>query len=232
MYVVITGASRGIGKALAYKFAEHKYNLILTCEKNIKELEIIKQEIESKYNINVIIKMGLIEETDIKDIDDIYILINNAGKCDYNMLIDVSYEKYKQITYSNLDYLFLTTKLLLKKMLKNKNGIILNVSSIWGLVGSSMEVIYSMTKGGVNAFTKALSKELFYSNIDVIGVALGMVDTDMNKHFSNDEMTDIKNNLVDKRMFEIDEIADKIYNLLLNREFKTGEIIEINNGLV
>ena len=232
MYVVITGASRGIGKALAYKFAEHRYNLILTCEKNIHILEDIKCELENKYSVRIIIKKGLLEDCDIKDIDDIYILINNAGKCDYNMLIDVSYDKYKEIVYSNLDYMFLITKLVLNKMLKSKNGIILNISSIWGLVGSSMEVIYSMTKGGINAFTKALSKELLYSNIDVIAVALGMVDTDMNKNFSDDEIMDIKKTLVDKKMFTVDEIADKIYDLLSKHEYKTGEIIEINNELM
>ena len=157
MYIVITGASRGIGKALAYKFAEHGYDLVLTCEKNIDVLNSIKKDIEERFKRKVIAIKGEIEENVLPD--DIYILINNAGKCDYNLLQDVSIDKYKELVYSNLDYTFLTTKLVSKKLLKVKQGIIINISSMWGILGSSMETIYSMTKGGINAFTKALANE-------------------------------------------------------------------------
>ena len=230
MYIVITGASRGIGKALAYKFAEHNYDLILTCEKNIALLNEIKLDIEKKYKRKVITIKGEIKESDIPG--DIYILINNAGKCDYNLIQDVSYEKYKDIVYSNLDYTFLTTKLVSKQMIKNKQGIIVNISSMWGILGSAMESVYSMTKGGINAFTKSLAKELKDSEVDVIAIALGAVDTDMNKHLSDDEKRDFLKTLDGGRMWSCDEIAEKIHNIITSKLYNTGDIIELNNGLI
>lgn len=229
MYAVITGASRGIGKALAYKFAKGGYDLVLTCENNIILLESVKNDIVNKYNKKVIIKQGLLDESDLPD--DIYILINNAGKCDYNLFQDVSYDKFKEITYSNLDYTFLTTKLVCKNMIKCKQGIIINISSMWGILGSSMEVIYSMTKGGINSFTKSLAKELKYSNVDVIAFALGAVDTEMNNHLSTSEKESFIKELDGMKMFTSDEVADKVYNIISSRLYVSGDIIELNNGL-
>lgn len=229
MYIVITGASRGIGKALAYKFAEHNYDLLLTCEKNIALLNEIKSDIENKFKRKVITIKGEIKESDLSS--DIYILINNAGKCGYNLIQDISYEKYKEIVYSNLDYTFLTTKLVSKQMIKNKQGIIVNISSMWGILGSAMESVYSMTKGGINAFTKSLAKELKDSNVDVIAIALGAVDTDMNKHLSDDEKRDFLKTLDGGRMWSSDEIAEKIHNIITSKLYNTGDIIELNNGL-
>lgn len=229
MYTIITGASRGIGKSLAYKFAEHNYDLLLTCEKNIDLLNEIKTDIESKYNRKVITVKGELQESDLPN--DIYILINNAGKCDYNLIQDVSYDKYKEIIYSNLDYTFLTTKLVSQQLIKKKQGIIVSISSMWGILGSSMESIYSMTKGGINAFTKALAKEFKESGVDVIAFALGAVDTDMNRHLSEDEMNDFLKTLDGKRMWRPDEVAEKIHNIVTTRSYNTGDIIELNNGL-
>lgn len=229
MFVVVTGASRGIGKELAYKFASHNYDLLLTCENNINELTKIKNDIESKFGKKVIIKKGLIEENEIPK--DTYILINNAGKCDYNLLQDVDYDRYKEIVYSNLDYTFLTTKLVSKVMLKNKQGIIANISSMWGILGASLESVYAMTKGGINAFTKSLAKEFRESSVDVIAFALGAVDTDMNKHLSEEERKSFELSLDNGRMFTAGEVADKIYEIVSNRKYESGDIIEINNGL-
>lgn len=229
MYIVITGASRGIGKALAYKFAEHGYDLVLTCEKSIDALNSIKKDIEERFKRKVIAIKGEIEENVLPD--DIYILINNAGKCDYNLLQGVSIDKYKELIYSNLDYTFITTKLVSKKLLKAKQGIIINISSMWGILGASMETIYSMTKGGINAFTKALAKELKDSNVDVVAFALGAVDTDMNNNLTSDEKEDFIKRLDNNRMYTTKEVADKIYNIISTNQYKTGDIIEINNGL-
>ena len=229
MFVVVTGASRGIGKELAYKFASHNYDLLLTCENNINELTNIKNDIESKFGKKVIIKKGLIEENELPN--DIYILINNAGKCDYNLLQDINYDRYKEIIYSNLDYTFLTTKLVSGLMLKNKQGIIVNISSMWGIYGAALESIYSMTKGGINAFTKSLAKEFKESNVDVIAFALGAVDTDMNKHLSEEERKSFELSLDNGRMFTAGEVADRIYEIVSTRKYESGDIIELNNGL-
>ena len=230
MFAVITGASRGIGKALAYKFASGGYDLILTCEKNIKILDDIKIDIENMFNRKVIIKKGLLEEKDL--LNDIYILINNAGKCDYSLFQDISYDKYKEIVYANLDYTFLTTKIVSQKMLKAKQGIIINISSMWGILGSSMESIYSMTKGAINALTKSLAKEFKDSDVDVIAFALGAVNTEMNSHLTEDEKKDFLNHLENGKMWSSDEIAKKIFDMVINKNYTTGDIIELNNGLV
>ena len=229
MFAVITGASRGIGKALAYKFSQHGYDLVLTCEKNIKLLNDIKKDIETKYNKKVIVKQGLLEEIDLPN--DIYILINNAGKCDYNLFQDISFDRYREIVYSNIDYAFLTTKIISKKMLKEKQGVIINISSMWGILGASMESIYSMTKGAINALTKSLAKEFKDSNVDVLAFALGAVDTEMNNHLSDDEKEKFLTTLDDGKMWEPCEIADKIYDIVVNKKYQTGDIVELNNGL-
>lgn len=229
MYVMITGASRGIGKSLAYKFAEKGFDLILTCEKNISLLENVKKEISEKYNRKIIIKCGLFTKEELPK--DIYMLINNAGKCDYSLFQDITYDKYKEIVYSNLDYAFLSTKLVASEMIKNKEGVIVNISSIWGILGSATESIYSMTKGGINALTKSLAKEFKESKVDVIAFALGAVDTEMNNHLSDEEKKEFINILDGKKMFSADEVAEKISNIVMNKKYNTGDIIEINNGL-
>lgn len=230
MFAVITGASRGIGKALAYKFASGGYDLILTCEKNIKILDDIKIDIENMFNRKVIIKKGLLEEKDL--LNDIYILINNAGKCDYSLFQDISYDKYKEIVYANLDYTFLITKLISKTMIKAKLGVIINISSMWGILGSSMESIYSMTKGAINALTKSLAKEFKDSDVDVIAFALGAVDTEMNNHLSDEEKIDFVKSLENGKMWSPDDIAKKVFDMVINKNYTTGDIIELNNGLV
>lgn len=230
MFAVITGASRGIGKALAYKFASGGYDLILTCEKNIKILDDIKIDIEHTYNRKVIVKQGLLNEADLPN--DIYILVNNAGKCDYSLFQYVSYDKYKEIVYANLDYTFLTTKLISKTMIKAKLGVIINISSMWGILGSSMESIYSMTKGAINALTKSLAKEFKDSNIDVLAFALGAVDTEMNNHLNDEEKKDFVMSLENGKMWSPDEIAKKIFDITTFKNYNTGDIIELNNGLV
>jgi 3-oxoacyl-[acyl-carrier protein] reductase len=217
MFTVITGASRGIGKSLAYKFASSGYDLVLTCEKNISLLIDVKNDIEKKYNRKVIVKKGLLEEIDLPN--DIYILINNAGKCDYNLFQDVTYEKYKEIMFANLDYTFLTTNLVSKKML------------MWGILGASLESIYSMTKGAINALTKSLAKEFKESCVDVIAFALGAVDTDMNNHLNDDEKKDFVKELDNGRMWTPDEISEIIYDTISNKKYMSGDIILINNGL-
>lgn len=237
MYAVITGGSRGIGKALAYEYAKHGFNLVLTCEKSLDLLAKIKDDIESNYRKKVIIKKGLLTDEDIKDISsDIYILINNAGKCDYNLLTDVSIDKYRELVETNLEYTFLTTKLISKYMIKKKQGVIANITSMWGILGSSCETIYSMTKAGLIGFTKAYAKEVMSSGVDVIAFALGAVNTDMCKMMATNEVMkkgidEFVKTLDGGRMYEPSEVATKIYDHISKNEYKSGDIIEINNGL-
>ena len=128
--------------------------------------------------------------------------------------------------------MFHATKASLPYMINEKNGLIINISSIWGIVAASLETIYSGTKGFVNTFTKALAKELEPSNIDVIAFALGMVDTEMNSHLSDEEKNEIAKSLDNGKLFTKEEIAQKIFEFVTNKNFKTGSIISLDNGLV
>ncbi len=229
MYAIITGASRGIGRELAITFASHKYNLILNCKNNYNLLCDLKNELEYKDNVKVYIKKGQIEYQDIEKIDDIYILINNASVAYRKLLIDVNEDEYNEVIDSNLSQTIFTTKFFIKKNLKNNQGIVVNISSVWGLVGSSMESIYSLTKAAVENFTKSLSKE--YENLDFICFSLGAVDTDMNNIFSEEDKKVILKNLKNNSFLNKNEIADIIYNTISNHKYKSGEIIYINNGL-
>ncbi|MDO5850852.1 MAG: SDR family oxidoreductase [Methanobacteriaceae archaeon] len=230
MYAVITGASRGIGKALAYRFAKAGYDLVLTCEKEIGMLTDVKNDISSKYNKKVIIKKGLLESNEIPD--DSYVLVNNAGKAYHTLVQETDIHKYRDLLDTNLDYTYMTTQNYLKKCLKNKQGIILNVSSIFGLIGGSMEVAYSMTKGGLVAFTKALYKEIGSSGFTIYCVCLGAVDTDMvRNNIPKENLPSFVKTLKDGRMFTPEEIADNIYDIVSKKNKENGAIIEINNML-
>lgn len=229
MYAIITGASRGIGKELAITFASHKYNLVLNCKNNFKQLCNLKSELEKKYNVRVYVKKDQIEYSDIEKIDDIYILINNASIPYRKLLIDIDKKEYNEVIDSNLTQTVFTTKFFIKKNLKRNQGIVINISSIWGSIGASMESIYSLTKAAIENFTKSLSKE--YVNFDFICFSLGAVDTDMNNIFSEEDKKVILKNLKNNSFLNKNEITDIIYNTISNHKYKSGDIIYINNGL-
>lgn len=229
MYCIITGASRGIGRELAILFAKAKYNLILTCKSNIQLLNDLKVDLEANYNIKVITKKGHLSIEDIQNIDDINILINNASVADYNLLQDVSIERYNEIIDSNLTDAFLACKYTIPCFIKRKEGLIVNISSMWGDEGASMEGIYSMTKGGIISLTKSLSKELSLSNVFCICMKLGYVDTDMNNHLSIQEKEEIISQLKNKSLIHKNIIAKKIYDIILYKKYINGEIIDLTN---
>ena len=248
--VFITGASRGIGSALASIFAKGGYDLILSCDKNYNLLKADAKELFSKYGITITIvrydknqNKFLVEQTYGNNTDGIYfdekenniktdILINNASKALYGLFQDTKEEEWNEIINSNLTTMFHASKSVLQYMIHEKKGLIVNISSIWGIVGASLETIYSGTKGFVNTFTKALAKELEPSSIDVIAFALGMVDTEMNSHLSKDEKKEILDRLTGGRMFTKEEIAQQIFGQVTSKNYKTGEIITIDNGLL
>lgn len=247
--VFITGASRGIGSALASIFARNGYDLILSCDKNYTLLKADAEKLSAECNINISIlryddnqNKFLLEEA-YGESNQIYfdekenniktdILINNASKALYGLFQDTKEEEWNEIINSNLATMFHATKAILPYMIHEKNGLIINISSIWGIVGASLETIYSGTKGFVNTFTKALAKELEPSKIDVIAFALGMVDTEMNSHLSSKEKKEIASSLDNGKLFTKEEIAQKIFEHVTNKNFKTGSIIPLDNGLV
>jgi len=232
---LITGASRGIGKAIAEKFAAKGYNLILTCISSICELQEFSAFLEKTYDVSCIpmqVDAGNHAKVEalFQKIPHLDVLVNNAGISHIGLLSDMSPDEWHHIMHTNLDACFYTCKYAIPLMLRNHSGRIINISSIWGNVGASMEVAYSASKGGVNAFTKALAKELAPSNIQVNAIACGVIDTDMNHCFSQEELQYLMDEIPADRLGQPDEVADLALYLAEAPSYLTGQIITIDGG--
>lgn len=237
--MLITGASRGIGKAIAIEAAKNSYQLVITCRTSLDELlEVQKQCI--LYGVKCLIFLGDMGcEEDVnnlftlieKECKGIDILINNAGVSHIGLLSDMSKEQWDSIISTNLSSVFYCSKEASKYMVREKAGKIINISSMWGNVGASCEVAYSASKGGVNAFTKALAKELAPSNIQVNALALGLIDTKMNNQLSLEEKEQLIDEIPAGRMGTSQEIAKLVLTLSDGNEYLTGQIITVDGGM-
>ena len=232
---LITGASRGIGKAIAKEFAIQGYDLYLTCISSIEQLKDYALELEHTHGIRCLAiqaDMGCYEDVAnvFEQIPALDVLVNNAGISYVGLLSDMTPEEWHNVMHTNLDACFYTSKLAIPLMLQNHSGRIINISSVWGNVGASMEVAYSASKGGVNTFTKALAKELAPSNIQVNAIACGLIDTDMNKCFSPEELEAVTAEIPADRMGNPEEIAKLAYQLATAPTYLTGQIITIDGG--
>ncbi|MCQ2524057.1 MAG: SDR family NAD(P)-dependent oxidoreductase [Lachnospiraceae bacterium] len=232
---LITGASRGIGKAIAEKFAKEGYCLYLTCSKDIDSLNEYSKRLSKDYGVNVnaaLVDGGNFDEVKafFEKIDSLDVLVNNAGISYVGLLSDMTKEEWDRIMAVNLDSVFHTCKFAVSLMLKKHQGSIINISSVWGNIGASTEVAYSASKGGVNAFTKALAKELAPSNISVNALACGFVDTDMNKHLSKEDRECLKAEIPADRFTDPLEVSDAVYKLATMPPYLTGQIVTMDGG--
>jgi len=159
------------------------------------------------------------------------ILVNNAGVAHYGLFTEVTERDWEQVVGVNLKGMFRLTQLLVPAMVRRRYGRIINISSVWGMAGASCEVLYSLTKGGVNAFTKALAKELAPSGVTVNAVAPGAVGTDMMRDFSEDELAALRAEIPMGRFARPEEIAAAVRFLALPEAgYVTGQIISPNGG--
>jgi len=232
---LITGASRGIGRAVAECFAEASYDLILTCISSVMQLEELAGALSRSYGINcrvVQADMGNADDVSrlFSKITELDVLINNAGISYFGLLSEMKTEDWRKLMRINLDAVFYTCRLAIPLMLKEHKGHIVNISSVWGNVGASMETAYSASKGGVNALTKALAKELAPSNIQVNAIACGMIDTDMNAHLSGEEMNRIRSEIPANRLGTPEEAARLVLQTVQAPPYMTGQIITIDGG--
>lgn len=232
---LITGASRGIGKAIAYAFAEKGYDLYLTCRHNLPLLNTLKKELEETFAVTCFgfsCDMGNINEVEklFQEIPSLDVIVNNAGISHIGLLTDMSEEEWRHVMSTNIDSLFYTSKYGVPKMLQKHQGKILNISSVWGSAGASMEVAYSASKGAVDSFTKALAKELAPSNIQVNAIACGLIDTDMNAEFSTEELQAIIDEIPADRIGQPQEVAKLCTMLADAPAYLTGQIITLDGG--
>lgn len=235
--VIVTGGSRGIGKAIAEKFAKENYNVILNYNKSefaaidiakkYKNVEIFKANVSNPKDVEAMINFAI---TKFGKID---VLINNAGISSTSLLQDLSLEEWNNLFNVNVTGTFLTTKNVLPYMISKKEGKIINISSIWGMVGASMEVAYSASKAAIIGFTKALAKEVGPSGITVNAIAPGIVMTDMVSNLSVDEFEEIRSEIPLERIGETSDIASLAF-FLANEEanYITGQVISPNGGWV
>lgn len=236
--VLITGASRGIGKEIAISFAKEKDELYLTCKSNIDELEKLSRELEKEYGIIChAYKCDAGNFEQVKElffnIEDLDIVINNAGIAFIGLLTDMDENQWRELMATNLDSLFYTSKFAVPKMVRKHSGKIINISSVWGNVGASCEVAYSASKGGVNSFTRALAKELAPSGIQVNAVCCGVIDTDMNrKHLSDEDLEELEQEIPIGRMGEAREVARLVTMVAEAPDYMTGQIITIDGGWI
>ena len=234
-YALITGASRGIGKATAELFAKNGYNLVLTCHNSMNDLEDLAKELENNYGNHCLpVQADMGKEEDVERvfsfIHELDVLVNNAGMAYFGLLSDMSAEQWHRVMAVNLDSCFYTCRAAIPIMLKKHSGRIINVSSVWGSHGASMEVAYSASKGGMDAFTKALAKELAPSNIQVNAIACGIIDTAMNNCLSPEDKNTIIQEIPADRLGQPEEAADLIFRTAYAPAYMTGQIITIDGG--
>lgn len=234
-YALVTGASRGIGCAVAESLAQEGYHLYLTCRHSVDKLSALADHLTSQYSIRctpVTADMSCPDDVDrlFTLIDSLDVLVNNAGISYVGLLHEMSVADWREVMGTNLDALFYTCRQAVPLMLQTHRGKIINISSVWGNVGASMETAYSASKGGVNSFTRALAKELAPSGIQVNAIACGVIDTDMNKCFSEEELTALRDEIPADRLGQDREVAQMVLSLLHAPDYLTGQVITLDGG--
>lgn len=237
-YILITGASRGIGRAIALEFAKNGHPLILISSKSPDALKETRNLVSS-YNVDCL--TFTLDVTDYTALEQLKAtlreqriftecIINNAGISYFGLIQNMSIKQWHSIINTNLSSAFYLTKLFISDMLHEQSGCIINISSVFGNTGASCEAAYSASKGGLNAFTKSLAKELAPSKIRVNAIACGAIDTAMNSRLTAEEKAELENEIPAGRMGTVTEVAKLACQIYEMNEYLTGQIITIDGG--
>ena len=241
--VIVTGGSRGIGKAIVYAFANAGYNVILNYNQSEQSAKNIVEDLKECKGIVEMFKADVSRRDEVdamieyvnKEFGGIDVVVNNAGISHVGLFDEITEEEFRKVMDVNLMGVFNVTQSALKEcMLSKKEGVIINISSIWGISGASCEVAYSASKAGVIGLTKGLAKELAPSNITVNAIAPGAIATDMiYKEYSEQEITQIEKDIPMGRLGTPVEIANlALYLASDNARYITGQVISPNGGMV
>ncbi len=237
--VIVTGASKGIGREIAKRLSLKEYQVVANYHTSKEDAESLKKELEEQGIGIDFLKADLSCRDDAKKLvqfalnkyKKVDILINNAGISEYGLFTDITDEKWNQIINVNLYSAFVMSQEVVQNMIARKEGCIINISSIWGMVGASLEVLYSISKAGMDGLTKALAKELGPSGIRVNSVAPGIIETQMNSHLTEEEKKAIVEEIPLEKIGKPEDIA-KCVEWLIEDKYTTGQIISINGGWV
>lgn len=233
MVAIVTGGAKGIGSSIVKKLANNGYDVILNYNSSYEQA---KQIAMTNSNIHIFkADVSKYEEVcnlvnfTINKFGKVDLLVNNAGIDLIKTINDTTLDDFDNILKTNLYSAFYTSKEVSKYMIQKKYGHIINMSSIWGLIGASCEMPYSVSKAGLDAMTKSLAKELGPSNIRVNSIAPGIIDTDMNKDLTSDEKKSIISEIPLEKIGTPDDIAECVL-FLVKSNYITGQIIQINGG--
>ena len=241
--VLVTGSSIGLGASIIKKYASNDYDVIITYNNHKEEALKLKDEIISKYKVNaLVVKCDISNEKNIENLKNeilnifgkLDVLVNNAGISEYKLFIDINEEDLQRMLNVNIMGTFNTTQSVLKKsMIPRKDGTIINISSIWGMVGASLEVAYSTSKAAIIGMSKALAKELAPSNITVNVVAPGAISTDMLATLSDEDMKVLTEEIPLGKIGAVEDVAATVKFLAsYEARYITGQVISPNGGLV
>ncbi len=248
--VLITGVSRGIGRACALAFAKAGYAVAGCCHTRTDLLDSLAEELTALGAPHLLLQgelqtsafpTSLVAQT-VERFGHLDVLINNAGTSLIRMITDTDDSQWEHILSSNLSSAFYCSRAAIPYLLKNRDredipshepcGIILNVSSVWGCSGASCEAAYSASKAGLNALTEALAKELAPSRIAVNALACGVIDTDMNRCFSEEERTALADEIPAGRFAAPEEVADALVLFARMPAYLTGQVIRFDGGFL
>lgn len=239
--VLITGASRGIGKGAAQAFAKAGYNVALTCHSSREMLEEEAAALHKQYGVTTLALQGdagkkadclRMAQAAQKAFGRIDTLVNNAGISIVGLFQDLSEEEWERICHTNLFSVIYMTQALLPDMIKRGHGTIVNVSSVFGIYGASCEAAYSATKGAVNALTRSLGKELAPSGIRVNAACFGAIDTQMNDNLSQDEKNALAEEIPLGRFATPAEAGDFILRTAQAPDYFTGQVLQFDGGWI
>ncbi len=239
--VLVTGASRGIGRAIAKKFGAAGYQVVINYLNSRDKAESLAKELDALGAASLVVQADVADRAQVERmIRSVYerfgridVLVNNAGIAEMKLFTEIDPSYFDRIFDVNVKGMFNCCHYVVPKMVFERRGRIINISSVWGLVGAAMETHYSATKGAINAFTKALAKELGPSGITVNAVAPGAVYTDMIADLGEDVLEYVRNETPLGELGTVEQIADTVYFLAdRSGDFITGQIISPNGGYV
>ena len=241
-YVIITGASRGIGAATAKVFAQKGYDVVLNYCHSQQKAEDLAAFLRKEYHVQVLPMQADVSnpkeaETFIRSAMVVWgtpsVLVNNAGIAQQKLFTDITWEEYQSMMNTNAGGVFSCCKAVLPAMIHEKKGAIVNVSSMWGVSGASCEVHYSASKAAVIGLTKALAKEVGPSGITVNCVAPGVIDTEMNGQLSQETLNGLAEETPLSRLGTPEDIARAIYFLASSdAAFITGQVLTVDGGIL